>query len=132
MTGGESSVLEFSDDGRWLLVGYYSGDAVLWDLKQADGARFHRLPRRHQKGVGHADFSPDGAWLATTGVSTFGDRSPSTLWRLDPGDAFLEAVPLPASGDIPRFTEFSPDGRWLLQASATAYSTEREPLQENE
>jgi WD40 repeat protein len=112
---GESKTLEtnyptgiaFSPDGKTLAVPLSAGKVGLWNLVDP-GAELTILPGHDGIAI-DADFSPDGAVLATGGS----DRIVK-LWRVRDGQQVGE---LTGSDSTIRRVAFSPDGKSLATAS---------------
>ncbi len=67
--------VDVSPDGRWLAIGNWDDEVVLWDLKQQQIGGTLPHARAHL-----VRFSPDGKLLATTGIKN--DTS-IVLWRVE-------------------------------------------------
>jgi serine/threonine protein kinase/WD40 repeat protein len=98
--GRRASGARISPDGRWVAIGsWYGPGAAVWDA--ASGERVADLPLA---GMSHIEFSPDGAWLATSDVEAVRVWATGT-WRQ--ARQSLQIVSL---------LGFSPDGRLLVAA----------------
>ncbi|MFD0200542.1 MULTISPECIES: serine/threonine-protein kinase [Saccharothrix] len=101
------TAISFSPDGRTLAVTLAAGKIGLWDLVDP-GAEWTILPGHDSVAI-DAEFSPDGAVLATGG----GDRLVK-LWRIKDG---VEIGTLTGNDAPVRRVAWSPDGRTLATAS---------------
>ncbi|MBB5957975.1 WD40 repeat protein [Saccharothrix tamanrassetensis] len=98
--------IAFSPDGRTLAVTLSGGKVGLWNLVDP-GAEWTILPG-HQGIAIDAEFSPDGAMLATAGSDRVVRR-----WRVRDGH---QLDPLTGSDSTVRRVAFSPDGRTIAAA----------------
>lgn len=105
--GNHPTGIAFSPDGRTLAVPLSAGKVGLWNLVDP-GAELTILPGHDGIAI-DADFSPDGALLATGGS----DRVVK-LWRVRDGQQVGE---LTGSDSTIRRVAFSPDGKSLATAS---------------
>jgi WD40 repeat protein len=120
---GEPTLIDFSSDGRWLVLGggdfkqrlllfdlAKSAEEPVLDLRPADLARF-AVRKDKVLSTGQfacTTFSPDGRWLFVSDIAEH-------LFRIDlsadrPQDAVVATNV--AAGDISRITP-SADGRWI-------------------
>ncbi len=105
----EVSAVDFSQDGKTVLVAQYGQDALLLDA--ADGRSLGQLHDRSAGRFASARLAP------AEPLAAFGDQNGSTvLWH--PGSGGYEVLTGHAGGVLA--TEFSPDGAFLLTAGADA------------
>lgn len=113
-----TTAVAFSADGRLLASGSVDGRIILWDAKTGRVLRSLSVAKSAVRG---AALSPDGRWLATTGLG--GTR----LWEVATGKQVREfslyeaqkhgkKVGLPVHGELASNVLFSPDGRLLATA----------------
>lgn len=102
---GNGAMVALSPNGRWLCGGTNAGTVVVWDTETGQIAR--RL-RGHSRGVVRLEFSPDGAWLASSGY----DRE---VWIWDV--AKWQGRKLADHGHNALGLAFSPDSSLLATAS---------------
>jgi WD40 repeat protein len=103
-TGSPVSTLDLSPDGRLIVGGANDGTVRIWDAES--GALQHELPE-HQGQVTSATFSPDGAFVVTTGSD---HRA-----RLSRSDDGQQVWVLPHSATVSD-ADFNSDGRWVVLA----------------
>ncbi len=105
--GGEDTGLAFSPDGNQIAVGGFS-DGRAEIHRVPDGELVFRLTG-HTAPVNQIQYSPDGAWIATTS-----DDQTIRLW-----DARNGQPSIILTGHTARITQiaFSPDGLWLVSGA---------------
>nr|WP_320013994.1 caspase family protein [uncultured Desulfobacter sp.] len=97
------SSVDFSPDGKRLLIGTWDDTAQLWDA--GSGVQLHRL-QGHTGDVRGVTFSPDGQWIATAARD-----GTARIWQTNNG---LEFYRLTGHNGGIRPVVFSGDGRWIL------------------
>ena len=117
--GASVTSVRFSHDGRSIATGDGKGKVRIWDAASGALRRpipAHAWPRSMVEGVTRVAFSPDDAWLLTSG----GVRSTATgdptarLWRVADGTPVRE---FPTSAGEVVVSQFSSDGSRVLIAS---------------
>ncbi|MFI7544898.1 hypothetical protein [Actinoplanes sp. NPDC049599] len=104
---GDTSVLAFSPDGRYLAAGDHLGRVTLWDgdVRRRLGV-YPGTSADGTEAVSGLAFSPDGRTLAVAG-------SAGTLQLWDTSAHLRLGAPLPTPGDAQLAVAFSPDGEQL-------------------
>lgn len=123
----ERSVVAFSPNSQWLMVGYQSAFGApaepllhLWDLTKVQTTVKSIDLVAHPKGILSALFSPNSHWLVTTGYGGLNNDSPDAvplLWDLTNADSLHKPHKLHGHDAEIRKTAISPDSRWLVTAS---------------
>lgn len=97
------SAVDFSPDGKRLLIGTWDDTARLWDA--GSGAQLQRL-QGHTGDVRGVTFSPDGQWIVTAARD-----GTARIWQTANG---LEFHRLTGHKGGIRPVVFSADGRWIV------------------
>ena len=104
--------LQGKSSRRWLATGSWDASARLWDMQNPSADPIDL--RGHVSIITALAFSPDGRWLATTGI--LGD--PACLWNMQNPSA--DPIVLRGYESDITALAFSPDGRWLATGSGDA------------
>jgi WD40 repeat protein/tetratricopeptide (TPR) repeat protein len=111
----------WSPDGRKLAT-VEQHSIKVWDLATGKEIPHFRLPAtyRHHDNVPYglwttAAWSPNGKWLACTGLSAV-----IRIWDAETGE---EALPLAGHDDNTRSLEWSPDSVWLISSGGHKYGS---------
>ena len=107
---GRVTTTAFSRDGRWAAFGSLAGDLAVFDLRTS-GQMSPMIVQAHIGGVYSLAFTPDSAWLITSG----GDRT-ARVW--DPADMHEAPVVLRGHEAPVRIAGVSPDSRLLATYGA--------------
>ena len=133
---GDVWAVAFSPDGRQLASASHDGSAALWNWDDGLIVSMDHLDAR----VNFVDFRPDGKLLATAsgraqrGIGLGREaRGESRVWDVATGDAVTPSL---IHRNAAKRVQFSPDGRWVVSASAdgtarlTKLDVERRPVGE--
>jgi WD40 repeat protein len=118
----------FSSDGKWVIYRRFgrqpddsSPAAVIVPLGALTDPSKRTLVAGFQTGVGTAEFSPDGLWLAIAGQPNYEARKIDDrtvrLLRLD-GQRWVQQADMQPIEYAASALRFSPDGRWLFTGSS--------------
>jgi hypothetical protein len=112
VTTDEASKTAMSPDGRWLAVSPSSGSNGSYILDLANGAEKHKLltPNGQWTDLGKPTFSPNSRFLVTHNELFDLKADDFTGHQISRAELFEDI------GDM----AFSPDNRWLLEASDTS------------
>ena len=98
-----------------MVTASWDGTARVWDMKS--GAEISKL--KHQKGVSHATFSPDGSLIVTTSW-----EQTARLWHVPPvepvetsAEILSQSLVLIGHQGTVNHAAFSPDGQRLVTSS---------------